>query len=63
MIVLIREPLTDLVETKDLATESQLEACLAGQVLVANQSLGSFTPAPAGHPAPVRRLVRAPAGS
>ena len=48
VIVLIRERLTDLVETKDLATESQLEACLAGQVLVANQTLGSFTPAPAG---------------
>ncbi|HEY2436265.1 MAG TPA: MMPL family transporter [Solirubrobacteraceae bacterium] len=45
VVVLIREPLTDLVETKDLATISQLEACLAGQVVVANNSLGSFTPA------------------
>jgi hypothetical protein len=45
VVVLIREPLTDLVETKDLATISQLEACLAGQVIVANQALGSFTPA------------------
>ena len=45
VVVLIREPLTDLVETKDLATVSQLEACLAGQVIVANQTLGSFTPA------------------
>jgi hydrophobe/amphiphile efflux-3 (HAE3) family protein len=45
VVVLIREPLTDLVETKDLATVSQLEACLAGQVIVANSSLGSFTPA------------------
>jgi hypothetical protein len=45
VVVLIREPLTDLVETKDLATLSQLEACLAGQVVVANNSLGSFTPA------------------
>ncbi|HEY2159808.1 MAG TPA: MMPL family transporter, partial [Solirubrobacteraceae bacterium] len=45
VVVLIREPLTDLVETKDLATVSQLEACLAGQVVVANNSLGSFTPA------------------
>src|SRR5437763_11481141 len=45
VVVLIREPLTDLVETKDLATVSQLEACLAGQVVVANDSLGSFTPA------------------
>jgi len=49
VVVLIRERLTDLVETKDLATESELEACLAGQTLVANQSLGSFTPAPAGN--------------
>ena len=32
VVILIREPLTDLVETKDLATVSQLEACLAGQV-------------------------------
>jgi hypothetical protein len=45
VVVLIREPLTDLVETKDLATLSQLEACIAGQVIVANQSLGAFTPA------------------
>jgi uncharacterized protein len=45
VVVLIREPLTDLVETKDLATVSQLEACLAGQVVVANETLGSFTPA------------------
>src|SRR5947209_17871302 len=33
VIVLIRERLTDLVETGDLATVSQLEACLAGQRL------------------------------
>ena len=45
VIVLIREPLPDLVETKDLGTVSQLEACLEGQVLVASQTLGSFTPA------------------
>src|SRR5438270_10792658 len=62
VVVLIREPLTDLVQTKDLATVSQLEACLAGQVIVANDTLGSFTPAtgrqrayggpssPCGHP-------------
>ena len=52
MVILIREPLTDLVETKDLATVSQLEACLAGQVLVANQQLQAFTPAPAGSQTP-----------
>jgi hydrophobe/amphiphile efflux-3 (HAE3) family protein len=48
VIVLIRESLPNLVETKDLATVSQLEACLAGQVLVPNQTLGSFTPAAPG---------------
>ena len=40
VVILIREPLTGLVETKDLATVSQLEACLAGQVVVANQARG-----------------------
>ena len=52
VVILIREPLTDLVETKDLATVSQLEACLAGQVVVANQQLEAFTPAPAGSATP-----------
>jgi uncharacterized protein len=48
VIVLIHESLPNLVETKDLGTISELEACLAGQVLVANSTLHSFTPAPAG---------------
>ena len=48
VIVLIREPLTDLVETNDLVAVSELEACLAGQVLVLSQKLYAFTPAPAG---------------
>jgi hydrophobe/amphiphile efflux-3 (HAE3) family protein len=52
VVILIREPLTDLVETKDLATVSQLEACLAGQVVVANQQLQAFTPAPTGSAVP-----------
>jgi predicted RND superfamily exporter protein len=52
VVILIREPLTDLVETKDLATISELEACLAGQTLVANQQLEAFTPAPAGSAKP-----------
>ena len=52
VVILIREPLTDLVETKDLATVSQLEACLAGQVVVANQQLQAFTPAPTGSATP-----------
>jgi hydrophobe/amphiphile efflux-3 (HAE3) family protein len=52
VVILIQEPLTDLVETKDLATETQLEACLAGQYAVANRALRAFTPAPAGTHAP-----------
>jgi hypothetical protein len=52
VVILIREPLTDLVETKDLGIVSELEACLAGQVLVANQQLEAFTPAPAGTKTP-----------
>src|ERR1035437_5825649 len=52
VVILIQEPLTDLVETKDLATETQLEACLAGQYAVANKTLQAFTPAPAGTHAP-----------
>jgi uncharacterized protein len=51
IIVLIHEPLPDLVETKDLATLTQLEACFAGQYVVANQTLRAFTPA-AGHHTP-----------
>ena len=52
VIVLIHEPLTDLVETKDLATETQLEACFAGQYVVANNTLRAFTPAKPGTHAP-----------
>jgi uncharacterized protein len=48
VVILIREPLPDLVETSELATVSQLEACLAGQVLVANAGLRAFTLAPSG---------------
>ncbi|MGZ4343916.1 MAG: efflux RND transporter permease subunit [Solirubrobacteraceae bacterium] len=52
VVVLVREKLTNLVETKDLATLSQLEACLGGQVLNANQTLASFTPAAPGSKPP-----------
>jgi hydrophobe/amphiphile efflux-3 (HAE3) family protein len=52
VVILIREPLTDLVETKDLGTVSELEACLAGQVLVPSQQLHAFTPAPPGSQTP-----------
>jgi hydrophobe/amphiphile efflux-3 (HAE3) family protein len=47
VVILVREHLTSLVETKDLATVSQLEACLAGQTILANQNLGGFITAPA----------------
>ncbi|MGI9184596.1 MAG: efflux RND transporter permease subunit [Solirubrobacteraceae bacterium] len=43
VIVLIHEPLTDLVETKDLATLTGLEACFAGQYAVPSSSLRAFT--------------------
>ncbi|MBV9338780.1 MAG: MMPL family transporter [Solirubrobacterales bacterium] len=52
VVILIREPLPALLETKDLATVSRLEACLAGQVVVPNQQLQAFTPAPAGAQTP-----------
>lgn len=52
VIVLIREPLTDLVETKDLATITFLEACLAGEYVVPSQRLQAFQPAPPGAHAP-----------
>ena len=43
VIVLIHEPLPDLVQTKDLATLTALEACFAGQYAVANSTLRAFT--------------------
>ncbi len=52
IIILIKEPLTDLVETKDLATVTFLEACLAGQYVVPSEQLQSFQPAPPGAHAP-----------
>ncbi len=64
VVILIREPLPNLVETNDLQTVSELEACLAGQRLVAGASSFSFVPAPAGSPpyggysSPCGRLMR-----
>jgi uncharacterized protein len=52
VVILIGEKLSDLVGTKDLASVSQLEACLGGQVLVANTQLASFTPAKPGSKLP-----------
>ncbi len=48
VVILIRESLPNLVETKDLGTLTQLEACLAGQYVVANSTLQAFTPVAAG---------------
>jgi uncharacterized protein len=62
VVILVRERLTNLVETSDLAVVSQLEACLAGQTIVAGRT--SFTTAPAsarpygGWSSPCGRLRR-----
>jgi len=52
IVILVKEPLTDLVETADLGALTELEACLAGQEVIPNQQLGAFTPAPAGQQKP-----------
>ena len=52
VVILIHESLPNLVETKDLGTLTELEACLAGQYVVANSSLHAFTPVAAGSHAP-----------
>jgi uncharacterized protein len=48
VVILIRESLPNLVETKDLGTLTELEACLAGQYVVADSTLKAFTPVKAG---------------
>jgi hypothetical protein len=48
IVILVREPLTDLGQTKDLARLTFLEACLAGRVDVADGRLRAFVPEPAG---------------
>jgi hydrophobe/amphiphile efflux-3 (HAE3) family protein len=48
VVILIRESLPNLVETKDLATLTQLEACLAGQYVKADATLQAFTPVKPG---------------
>ena len=52
IVILVREPLTDLVETKDLASLSFLEACLAGKEAVADPQLRAFRLVPAGQAVP-----------
>src|SRR5437588_4611987 len=66
VVILIREPLTDLVLSRDLGTLSFLEACLAGQQVVQNLQVGAYTPAPAsqarpygGSASPCGKLMRA----
>jgi hypothetical protein len=48
IVILVREPLTDLGQTKDLARLTFLEACLAGRVDVADARFRAFVPEPAG---------------
>jgi predicted RND superfamily exporter protein len=43
VIILVREKLTNLVATKDLATITRLEACLGGQYVQASSTLRAFT--------------------
>jgi hypothetical protein len=52
VVVLIREPVTDVVETSDLGTLSELEACLGGQVVEKNSTYDAFTPAKPGSEPP-----------
>jgi hydrophobe/amphiphile efflux-3 (HAE3) family protein len=52
VVILIREPLSKLVLSKDLGTLSFLEACLAGQQVIPNQQLGAYTTAPASSSTP-----------
>ena len=52
VIVLVRTPVSDLVESDDLVTISRLEACLSGEVLAKNRTLGALEPAPRGSLAP-----------
>jgi hydrophobe/amphiphile efflux-3 (HAE3) family protein len=64
VIVLIHEPLPDLVQTKDLAKLTELEACFAGQYVVPDTTLRAFVPAggyhiPYGGPnSPCAKLAR-----
>ena len=52
IVILVREPLTDLVETKDLARLTFLESCLAGRVGVADAQLQAFRLEPPGQGVP-----------
>ena len=63
VIVLIHESLPDLLQTRDLATLTELEACFAGQYAVPSAALRAFTfissHAPYGGPgSPCAKLAR-----
>jgi len=48
VVVVVREPLSELIASRDLITLSDLEACFAGEVLVPDEQLQALEPAPAG---------------
>ena len=50
VVILVREPLPQIVETNDIATLSELEACFAGQTLKPNKN--GYALLPAAGPAP-----------
>ncbi len=52
VVILIKEPLSDLTQSNDLAVVTFLEACLAGQYVVPSEQLQAFEPAPPGAHAP-----------
>ncbi|HWF55037.1 MAG TPA: MMPL family transporter [Solirubrobacteraceae bacterium] len=64
VVILLREPLPDLVETSDLGNLVEMEGCLAGQHLIPNQGQTAFITAPAsqgpigGRSGPCARLAR-----
>jgi uncharacterized protein len=52
VVLLVRLPLTALVESRDLVPLSELEACLGGQQLTLDRQLGAFEPVPAAKAVP-----------
>jgi len=52
VVLLVRLPLTELVQSRDLVPLSELEACLGGQQLTLDRQLGAFEPVPAGKAVP-----------
>ena len=52
VVVLLRVPISDLLQTRDLERVSELEACLAGQQLRFDKSLGAMVPVAAAKAKP-----------